>query len=58
MKILIADHAKSDVMTICGMLADYSLLTAADGVEAMAQIEKNPDIEMMLLALNMYCSSL
>jgi len=53
MKILIADHAKSDVMTICGMLADYSLLTAADGVEAMAQIEKNPDIEMMLLALNM-----
>jgi len=52
-KILIVDASATDRMIIQNMLADYTALTACDGVEAMARIEENPDIDLVLLDLNM-----
>ena len=53
MKILVVDDSKADVLIITNILKDYELLVAYDGIEAMEQIEKNPDIEIMILDLNM-----
>lgn len=53
MKILIVDDSRADVLIISGMLKEYDLLTATNGLEAMSQIEKNPDIGIMILDLNM-----
>lgn len=53
MKLLIVDDSKADVMLLRNMLKEYDLLVAYDGVEAMEQIEKNPDIGIMILDLNM-----
>lgn len=53
MKILIVDDSKSDLMLISSMLSDYELITANDGVEAMACIENEAGINVMLLDLNM-----
>lgn len=53
MKILVVDDSKADVLIITNILRDYDLLVAYDGIEAMELIEKNPDIEIMILDLNM-----
>lgn len=53
MKVLIVDDSKADVMMIENMLDGYDLLIAYDGIEAMECIEKNPDIEIMILDINM-----
>lgn len=53
MKILIVDDSKTDVALIGSILSDYDLLTAYDGVEALACIEKNPDVDILILDINM-----
>ena len=53
MKVLIVDDSKTDVMMISGMLKDYSLLMASDGIEAMEVIQREKDIDIMILDLNM-----
>ena len=53
MKVLIVDDSKTDVVLISSILKDYDLLTAYDGIEAMEAIEKHPDIDIMILDLNM-----
>jgi putative two-component system response regulator len=53
MKVLIVDDSKADVMMIENMLEGYDLLIAYDGIEAMECIDKNPDIEIMILDINM-----
>lgn len=52
-KILIVDDSRTDCMIISGMLGDFELLTAVNGLEAMQLIDKNPDIELIILDLNM-----
>ncbi|AWW27571.1 HD domain-containing phosphohydrolase [Acetobacterium carbinolicum] len=52
-KILIVDDSTTDRLIISTMLADYHTLTACDGLDAMALIEKNPDIDLVILDLNM-----
>lgn len=53
MKILIADDSTTDVALIRGILSDYEPLVAYDGVEALKQIEGNPDIDILILDINM-----
>ncbi len=53
MKILIADDSKADVALISSILSAYDLLIAYDGVEALARIEENPDIDILILDINM-----
>ena len=53
MKILIVDDSKTDVALIGGILADYDLLRAYDGVEAVECIEQNPSVDIMILDINM-----
>ena len=53
MKILIADDSKSDVAMISNMLSDYDLVTASDGIEALACIKRDPGIDMLILDINM-----
>ena len=38
-KLLIVDDSATDRLIIKNMLADYDVLTACDGLEAMRQIE-------------------
>lgn len=52
-KILIVDDSKADIAMIKGILSDYYLLVANDGLEAMEMLRKNPEIEIMILDLNM-----
>ena len=52
-KILIVDDSKTDIALIKNMLSDYDLSVAYDGIEAMEFIKNNPDIDMILLDLNM-----
>ena len=52
-KILIVDDSTTDRLIISTMLADYQTLTACDGLEAMEFIAKNPDIDLIILDLNM-----
>lgn len=52
-KILIVDDSTTDRLIINSMLMDYNTLTACDGLEAMEQIKKNPDIDLVILDLNM-----
>jgi putative two-component system response regulator len=52
-RILIVDDSTTDRMIISNMLSDFDVLHAGDGVEAMQQIEKNPDIDLIILDLNM-----
>lgn len=47
MKVLVVDDSKSDVMMISSMLKDYELLTAYDGVEAMALLGRERDIDII-----------
>jgi len=53
MKVLIVDDSRVDVMMISNILKDYELLTASDGIEVLELIEKDPDIGIMILDLNM-----
>ena len=52
-KILIVDDLKTDVLLISNMLSDYELMSAFNGVEAMEIIQKTPDIDLIILDLNM-----
>ena len=53
MKILIADDSKADVVLISSILAAYQPLIAYDGVEALERIEENPDVDILILDINM-----
>ena len=53
MRILVVDDSKADVLIISNMLKDYDLLIAYDGIEAMDLIAKYPDIDIMILDINM-----
>ncbi|MBP8031760.1 MAG: response regulator [Acetobacterium sp.] len=52
-KILIVDDSTTDRLIISTMLADYHILTASDGLEAMELITKSPDLDLVILDLNM-----
>lgn len=52
-KILIVDDSHTDMLMIKGILHDYELLFAYDGNEAMETLEKHPDVDIMILDLNM-----
>lgn len=52
-KILVADDSGTDRFIIKNMLAGYDVLLACDGEEALCIIENNPDIDIMILDLNM-----
>ena len=52
-KILVADDSGTDRLIIRNMLVGYNVLLACDGVEALRAIEDNPDIDLMILDLNM-----
>ena len=52
-KILVVDDSASDRAIITGMLEDYQLLTACDGIEAMQMLKQHEDINLMILDLNM-----
>ena len=49
MRILIADDSKTDVAIISSILSEYELLYAYDGVDAMEQMERNPNIDILIL---------
>lgn len=52
-KILIVDDSSSDRLIISNMLREYETLTANDGLEAMAALRNNEDIDLIILDLNM-----
>ena len=52
-KILVVDDSQTDMIMIKSILHDYNLLSAYDGVEAMAILDKDPEIDLMILDLNM-----
>jgi putative two-component system response regulator len=53
MKVLIVDDSKTDVMMISGMLRDYELRVACDGIEALETMGREKDIDIIILDLNM-----
>src|SRR5665647_1555141 len=53
MRILVVDDSKADILIISNILKDYDLLIAYDGIEAMDLIAKHPDIDIMILDINM-----
>ncbi len=52
-RILIVDDSNTDRILIKGILQDYQLLFARDGIEAMEIMEKDFNIDLMILDLNM-----
>lgn len=52
-KVLVVDDSSQERMSIGSMLGDYELITACDGVEALREIEKNPDLDLVILDINM-----
>lgn len=52
-KILIVDDSKTDRLVISNMLNDCELTSACDGLEAMEIIQTDPDIDLIILDLNM-----
>jgi PAS domain S-box-containing protein len=52
-QILIVDDSSTDRMVIGNMLADFEVLTACDGLEALRVIEAHPDLDLVILDLNM-----
>ena len=52
-KVLIVDDSATDRMMITNILSDYNLLMAEDGVEAMKLLERDKEIDLMILDLNM-----
>jgi putative two-component system response regulator len=53
MKILIVDDSQTDVAIISSILSEYDLLYAYDGVEAMEQLERHSNIDILILDINM-----
>ncbi len=53
MKVLIVDDSKTDVLMISSMLPDYERLSAYDGIEAMEVLRQHPDVDILVLDLNM-----
>ncbi len=51
--ILIVEDSKTDTMIIKGALADYTTITAGDGLEALDKLSAYPDIDMIILDLHM-----
>ena len=52
-KILVVDDSGLDRLIIKNMLSDYNILTACDGFEAMEKLSENPDVDIMILDINM-----
>lgn len=52
-KILIVDDSKTDMLIIRNILREYDLLFAYDGVEAIEVINAHPEIDLIILDLNM-----
>lgn len=52
-KVLIVDDSLIDRMIISNILSDYHLYTACDGVEAMQIMQEFPDMDLIVLDLNM-----
>ncbi len=52
-KVLIVDDSATDRMMIAKILCDYSLLTANDGLEAIEVLNRESEIDLMILDLNM-----
>lgn len=52
-KILVVDDSKTDRLMIENILKDYHLLSANDGIEAMHILGKEPNIDLIILDLNM-----
>jgi PAS domain S-box-containing protein len=52
-KILVVDDSGIDQKIIASMLVTYNVLLANDGIEALRMIEDNPDIDIMLLKLDL-----
>lgn len=51
--ILIVDDSSIDALLIRTILADQNLLMAKDGVEAMDLLARHPEIDIMILDINM-----
>lgn len=52
-KILVVDDSLTARKMISGMLSEYNVLTACDGKDALRSIDDNPDIDLVILDLNM-----
>ncbi len=52
-KILIVDDSAPDRMIIKSMLKEYEVVAACDGAEALKIIDEDPEINLMILDLNM-----
>lgn len=52
-RILIVDDSKTDMIFISSMLEEHELFRAQDGVEAMEMLDSHPEIELMILDINM-----
>ena len=52
-KILVVDDSLTARKMISGMLSEYNVLTAFDGKDALRSIDDNPDIDLVILDLNM-----
>lgn len=52
-KILVVDDSATDRFIIENMLSEYKVLTACDGLEAMAILEEDDEIYLLILDLNM-----
>lgn len=52
-KILIVDDSAPDRMIIKSMLKEYEVIAACDGAEALAKIDEDLEINLMILDLNM-----
>ncbi|MFA9463160.1 MAG: HD-GYP domain-containing protein [Velocimicrobium sp.] len=52
-KILIVDDSSTDRMMITEMLSEYEIVTASDGLEAIQLVYEIPNIDLMILDLNM-----
>ncbi len=52
-KILVVDDSATDRLIIKNMLSEYDILTACDGLEAMRQINRQADIDLIILDVNM-----
>ncbi|NCB36882.1 MAG: response regulator, partial [Clostridia bacterium] len=50
--ILIVDDSATDRAIIRGMLGEYKTISAADGREAMDILERQPDVDLVILDLN------
>lgn len=52
-RILIVDDSKTDIILIKGMLKDYEVLTANNGKEAIDILQKEEEIDLIILDINM-----